>query len=193
MRYAAKLDIRFPLTKIKTKTLATHGYHKDSNAPLYIRKYVTKNDIFEIRDLLPDDLCREIVSINICDLMPIGIHTHTVEKSIINFYISVNNESTVFYHPKKGYNSEDIINYQKDQWVDNNTTYLEIIPELVEEAERYVANKGDCWLLDVTAPHSVETNGIIKNHRSILQIYLNTPYQRSLEILDDFLVKNHCD
>lgn len=190
MNHATKLNLKFPLTKTKTKILATHGYHKNSDSPLYIRKYVTKNDIFGIKNVLPQDIVENIIAVNICDLMPIGIHTHTLEKSIINFYLSVHEESTIFFKPKFGLTLQDVISVEKDRWVDNNTTYKEIIPSMVEESERYVAKTGDCWLLDVTVPHSVEINSSIKNYRSILQIYLNIPYQCSLEILNAFFYEN---
>lgn len=189
MKNVVKLDILFNLPENKTRILSKHGFRKNSQVPLFVKKYVSKKNIDYIKSILPKKIIPEIVAINISDILSLGIHAHKFDRSVINFYIKTNNEETIFYKEKKGYSFLDIVNENNDEWIDNNDVYYEIIEQKVYEEEKFIARDNDCWLLDTTIPHAVKLTTSDNTVRTVLQIYLKTSFKESMEILHEICIK----
>lgn len=184
MKNAARLNLTFTLPETKTKVLSRHGFKKNSETAAFIKKYVTKKSINYIKEILPKTILGEIISINITDMQQLEIHSHKFDSSVINFYIKTNNERTIFYKPKDSDNFLDIVNTSNNEWLDNNNIYYEILENKVIEEESFTANENECWLLNTTVPHAVKLTALQELPRSVLQIYLKSSYQESLDMLN---------
>lgn len=190
MKNAIELNLQFNLPDSKTRVISSHGVNKNSQPPLFIKKYVNKKNIEYIKSKLPDDILNKVIAITISDIIHLGIHSHKLDSSVINFYLKTNGELTVFYKQKNEFEVSTIINKDKSEWLDNNETYHEIIEDRVEEEESFIAKDNECWLLNTKTPHAVKSNNTNNSNRSLLQIYLKTSYQESLSILNEICRKD---
>jgi hypothetical protein len=188
MKNAVRLNLQFNLPDSKTRILSSHGINKKIQYPLFVKKYVTKKNIEHIKKILPAEIIEKIVGIHISDIVFLDIHSHKFDSSVINFYIKTNREKTVFYKKISQVNFENIINHDNNEWLDNNDVYNKILEDKVVEEENFIAEDGECWLLNTKTPHAVKSDNT-NNNRTLLQIYLKTSYQESLSILNEICIQ----
>jgi len=143
--YAKQLDISFPIPEDRDRQiLSEHGKLKISNRPSLIRRNLLEVD--DYLNLLPQvrDFC---IDSSISDLKLLSPHLHTKDKSVINFYLSTNNEVTSFWEGKDEFD---------DRWTtDGGGTYYNVKPENLDVVYRFCAKPGDVWILNPQKIHSV--------------------------------------
>jgi hypothetical protein len=125
----------------------------------YLKDFVVKNFILKIR---PD-------RINVTDIVDHGADVHTDHWPVaLNFYLTTTGDTTKYFKVKgvngtqvrevKVYNLEDL-----------------------EEVDSFVANTGDCYLIDTHSPHSVLHEG----ERKIRTILRFTWFNKTIDEIAD--------
>lgn len=192
MKYATKLPIKpdVPYLHKATVVLGRHGIGLNDFAGRVIRKYLPKKQIEIVKDALPKSLLPFVLGVNFTEVRLLAAHVHVVERSVINFYQQTNGEITKFF---EGSVEPD------DQWsTDNGNGYLNVDMDQLQEAEAFIAQDQDVWLLDALQPHSVEIigdtrEGMMKfdlpngNKRTMVQVYLDLPYDEAVKHFEGML------
>lgn len=94
---------------------------------------------------------------------PLGPHTDSNVKTNVNFYINAGNHRTVYYSIKNDVSYKGL----------NQTNGSMYFRENLEEIGSFTAHDQECWLLDVTKPHSVDAISNSEEERVILQLQTN--------------------
>jgi hypothetical protein len=178
MKYAEKLNIVFDENiKITKKILGTHGYKDDQSDPVITRKYIMKEDIEKIKNLLPNKVKDKIIAINLSEIEPLKVHVHTKEKVILNIYLNTNDEETVFY--------DGTIEADDENVIDNGNNFYKVKKEKLKEVQRFSAKKGEAWLLRVEKPHEVVGTKKSKEKRMMIMTYLDGEFDEILKYFYD--------
>jgi len=150
MKYAAKLDLNVPLPFIgKAKVvIGQHGYQTRGFAgPKLIRKYLPIKQIELVRAALPDEIKEGLIGVNLTEARLLAPHVHTEDQAVINFYIQTAGEKTTFWEG-------DVVS-EDSRVNDNGDGYINLRLDDLKEAEHFVAQPSDVWLINTRVPHSV--------------------------------------
>ena len=102
---------------------------------------------------------------NISEVIYPGANPHTDKwPTSINFYLDVGNDETFFWREINS-DIEPTINRSDRKF--GPKSYKEVP---LEKAGSFIANKGDCYLMDVWSIHSVKMN-TMNSTRKILRLY----------------------
>jgi hypothetical protein len=106
-------------------------------------------------------------------------HTDSGILASLNFYLVTSNCRTVFYEPKK---DAEIVQHQ----IPNQTNGRIFELDNLVQVDQFVANSGECYLLDVTKAHAVYnmSNEVVERKAFVLQTRI-----RSFSTVCDMLAK----
>lgn len=157
----AKLNKKFKIDQYETVSEhIRHGKTIDEifYGLIYHKVQTTNSEIF---DVLPKRYQKDfhLLSMTINNL--VGPHTDTGVCTVLNFYIQPENARTIFYK------CTDESKVQTGMLGNNGRIFRGKVypPGILDEAESFVAEQDDAYLLDVSQPHAVvalETNSIRK-------------------------------
>jgi hypothetical protein len=187
MKYAKKvqLSVEFPRLKKSLPVIDTHG-EDNIGTPHVVRRYMPRNQMELIRDVLPESLKPHLMGVNYTEILLLGPHIHIEEQCVINFYQQVNGEITSFWEGEIE---------QDDRWTaDNGKGYTTVNPDKIKIVESFKAQQNDVWVLSTRQPHSVGIEGDARPHgqqyspennnpRWIVQAYMDLPYNDVVEAL----------
>jgi hypothetical protein len=175
MRYAKKLNLEVPdFVHALRRTTRVIGADGSKARGEVLRRYVTRADREKILSIFPPSIAIADKAIFISRVDPIGPHTHTDDKCVINLYLQASNAETVFYDGK--------IVALKDPDLRNASRYTAPDETLLKPVESFKASSGDVWVLNTEKPHAVVANGSFEE-RWVVQIYLTTPFSEVLQQL----------
>lgn len=194
MKYAHKLNIEFPVPKDEDREyLSGHGRLKKSTKYNLNRWDFNSDEELDSYLELVAPLKPYLRTASVTKIRLLAHHVHVWDKSIINFYYQTNGEVTTFWEGKIE---------RDDRWSqDNGNGYINVNPDLLKPAQRYVAAPGDVWLIDAMQPHSVFPNvetesntanwlknrQLIKhtreNERKLVQLIFTIPPKKALRKL----------
>ena len=187
MKYALQvnLNVEMPFLKkanvvLGQHVLTKHGHFKKGfDKPRAIRRYLPRKQAKLVRDQLPEPIKHGLIAVNLTEIRLLAPHVHTVESSVINFYLETKGERTVFWEG-------DVIP-DDSEVTDNGNSYWNISKDRLTEVEHFVAKPFDVWVLDTRQPHSVEYVDDTResalryepmNHypRIIMQAFMSLPF-----------------
>ena len=144
----AKLDIDFSSS---SEILGEHieEYTKDNKSfnVEVLRKKLNRKETASVLHAIPKSIRNKCIGVCKTYISKASPHVHTQDKCVINFYISVSGEKTVFY-------KEDIKKLKRETNSVNNG-YFFVDTETLIPAQSFIAESGDVWVLDTTIPHAV--------------------------------------
>jgi hypothetical protein len=151
MKYAKKIDLKLDVqirSLLHHPVLSTHGFGVgEYKGGRLVRRYIPKKYSETFKQSLPAEIQKNFLGLNLTEIRLLAPHVHLEDKCVINFYQETNGEVTNFW---EGELERD------DDWVlDNGAGFLNVNPKKLMIAEMFVAQPGDCWLLNTLQPHSV--------------------------------------
>ena len=183
MKHAKKISLSIDVSQIYNNTLDNDD-HIDSfgdgrgvfTAKRIITKFVTKRNLVKIRKCLPKPLQLHFLSACVSEISLLAPHVHIKDKSVINFYLNTNGETTYFW------NGEMISDDSLSK--DNGKSYWVLDSNKLTVSESFIAKSGDVWLLDTNKPHSVtfedfDYDPSTNNRRLVLQAFLDAPFEKA--------------
>ena len=193
--YCQKLDKVAPdLPVVERDLISEHGRLLKSKFYNLKRFYFNDGELDKYLNLVPE-LKPYYLDAAVTDIRLLLPHIHTGEPhTIINFYSQTAGEKTTFW--------DGDVQIDNRYIQDEGNGYWNVNHELVEPVKSYTAQKGDVWLLDPLAPHSVLPDigpekeivermitGLdkqimrhaIKNTRKLVQLFFNIPPEEALE------------
>lgn len=195
--YFAKIDRPIPeLPSYERPIVQKHGQQINSNKFLLARQKLTDQELNQYIDVIPE-LKPFLIDGVVTDTKILLPHIHDGEvHTIVNFYLKAENERTSFW---EGEVKVD------DRFVqDNGNGYWNVNFDYLKPIKSYVAETGDCYLLNPFEPHSVLPDSgdeleVIekmisrscmkllrhkaKARRKIVQMYISLPIEECLERL----------
>jgi hypothetical protein len=165
-----------------------HSYNQNTSTNTGTIEYfkIKKDTIDNVNKNLPSQLQSYIRDIRVAvvkggNLIP---HTDHGGSVCINFYLTTNDEKTIFYEANK--NAVPIAYPGKDT---NNVYKLDDVTEVCN----FTAAQHSCYLVNISKIHSVIMNNT-SNTRKILQITFNrdVSYKKIFSVLDELqLIVQH--
>lgn len=199
MKHAAKINLEVPMpflgkakVVIGQHVLKKHGYGlRGFDKPRAVRRYLPRKQTELVRAALPDEIKEGLVAVNLTEIRLLAPHIHTDEMAVINFYLETNGEKTTFWEG-------DIISEDSDV-SDNGNGYINLRRDVLKEAEYFVAQPFDVWMMDTRAPHSVgylndprdkdlHFEPLDDEKRLIMQAFFRIPYQQVANALQHKIV-----
>ena len=173
MKYARKIN--FPIKSVLSKEPGDHVVTIVSMFHMY-----ETLDLDEVTKLLPEELKQSdfgvyMVQVDFKQESELIVHYHFKEKCVLNIYLETNGEKTSFYEgPRK----------KMALAPGESRMYRQLEKQPMNEAESFVAQPGECWLIKTRQPHgvtSVETQGL----RKMIQVYFaDMDYDTVLTIME---------
>ena len=188
MKYAKQVFMNFDLeigkSLVRHPVVAKHAMSKhgvgvgDYRGERFIRRYMPKKYSDAIMNMLPEKIRPFLLGTNLTEIRLLAPHIHLDEKCVMNFYLYTSGEVTSFW--------EGEIEQYDDLSTDNGNGYLNVNPKKLTFAESFIANSGECWILNTCQPHSVSLfedtreddlkyEPINDEARWIIQSYFNFP------------------
>ena len=150
MKYAAKLNLNVPMPFLGRVRfiIGRHGCQPhELDKPKLIRKYLPAKQLGLIRSALPDEIKEGLIGANLTESRLLTPHIHTKDQSVINFYIHTGGEKTTFW--------EGSVVSDESTFNDSGDWYINLCGDTLQEAEYFVAQPSDVWLINTRVPHSV--------------------------------------
>lgn len=174
--YAVKLPLKSPdISAPGVRQLGAHLIPAGHDKPSLVRHVLTRADAKKILRCLPSALWRHCLGISYAQINPLPPHIHTEETAVVNFYLQTSGEETVFY-------SGNIVRV-KDAVQDDGNNFHVVDPKPLREAQRFVAQPGDVWVLPTRVPHAVFASGSDAAPRVVVQVYLDVCVEDIVKLL----------
>jgi len=198
MIYAKRIPIQFDADVGKTLArhpiVAKHVLGKygaavgDYKGERVVIRYIPKKYANQLKSLIPDKAKKHLIGINLTEIRLLGPHVHLQDQCVMNFYLHTNEEVTSFW---EGEIERD------DNWTsDNGNGYMNVNTKKLTFAESFIAQPGECWLLNTCQPHSVS---LLNDDRTgwflyepkdtdearwLIQGYFNAPFEYIAECFE---------
>lgn len=174
MKHAVKLGVvpnpDWYAKRRHTRILGQHVH--DGNYGL-TRRYVSRLVVADILSILPPDVAASCSGVNYSSIRELKAHVHTEDRCVINMYQSVCGAKTVFY--------EGVVSRLDGVTSDNGNKYYLVNDEHLTAVEGFTAERDDVWLLNTRQPHAVLGGSVEGEARSVIQVFLNMPFEEARE------------
>lgn len=199
MKYTKRIPIEFDADVGKTLArhpiVAKHALGKygvgigEYKGERFIRRYMPKRYVKQLKSILPEKAQKFLLGMNLTEIRLLAPHIHLQEECVINFYLHTNGEVTSFW---------DGVIERDDEWTqDNGNGYMNVNTKKLTLAESFIAQPGECWLLNTRQPHSVsllndDRTGMFiyepkdtDEARWVVQGYFNAPFEYIAECFEN--------
>jgi len=182
MKHARKISLSIDISEIYDNTLTNDNNYLDSfgdgrgvfTDKRVITKFITKRNLVKIRKCLPESLKLHFINAYVSEISLLAPHIHIEDKSVINFYLNTNGETTYFW------NGEIVADDSLS--ADNGKGYWVLDPSKLTVSESFIAKSGDVWLLDTSKPHSVTFEDFnydpsTNDRRLVVQVFFDATFE----------------
>lgn len=157
--YFAKLKNEFILSDYeKVKEVISYGKERPDEFKGIQYSKVKIPNMHDVYKVIPERF-RKHFGLNLMRINSVvPAHTDSYIKMCINFYVLTENCVTYFHEPIVDSPRKHQIPNQKDGYMFNEKD--------LKRVDSFIAKPGEAWILDVTKPHSVVPQSVIKERRA---------------------------